>query len=61
MHTTNTVGISDLDEHIKKVLANGGEMVTEKITIPGVGYIAYFKDIEGVIMGLHQADINAGK
>lgn len=58
--TINTVEVEDIDAVIAKVLANGGEMALEKDVIPGVGYQAYFKDNSGILVGLHQADPNAG-
>jgi hypothetical protein len=58
--TVNTIEVSDIDAAIAKVLAHGGTMVLEKDAIPGVGYQAYFKDNAGIIVGLHQADANAG-
>jgi hypothetical protein len=32
----------------------------DKDLIPGVGFQAYFKDNSGILVGLHQADPNAG-
>lgn len=58
--TINTIEVDDIDAAIAKVLAHGGEMALEKDAIPGVGYQAYFKDNSGIIVGLHQADPNAG-
>jgi uncharacterized protein len=53
--TINTIEVDDIDAAIAKVKANGGEMIMDKDTIPGVGYQAYFKDNVGIIVGLHQA------
>jgi uncharacterized protein len=58
--TINTIEVADIDASIAKVLANGGEIVLPKDAIPGVGYQAYFKDVTGIIVGLHQADEKAG-
>jgi predicted enzyme related to lactoylglutathione lyase len=58
--TINTIGTDDIDAAIAKVLAHGGEIILPKDAIPGVGYQAYFKDNAGIIVGLHQADSNAG-
>ena len=58
--TVNTIEVEDIDAAIAKVLAHGGEITLEKGTIPGVGYLAYFKDSTGIIVGLHQADPKAG-
>lgn len=58
--TVNTIEVEDIDAAIAKVKANGGEMIFEKDVIPGVGYLAYFKDNMGIIVGLHQAAPGAG-
>ena len=57
----NTIDVDNLDNYIEKVKANGGEIVVEKMPIPGVGWLAYFKDTEGNIFGMMQVDGNAGK
>jgi uncharacterized protein len=59
--TINTVEVEDIDAALEKILANGGEIVLPKDVIPGVGYQAYFTDNTGILMGVHQADANAGK
>jgi hypothetical protein len=53
--TINTIEVDNIDAVIAKVKANGGEMIMDKDTIPGVGFQAYFKDNVGIIVGLHQA------
>lgn len=58
--TVNTVEVPDIDEYMEKVKQNGGRIVVEKSIIPGVGYSAYCKDVEGVLFGLHQFDPGAG-
>jgi uncharacterized protein len=52
--TVNTVEVSNLEEYLEKVKQNNGQVVVEKFTIPGVGYLAYCKDVEGTIFGLMQ-------
>src|SRR6185369_12174341 len=49
--TVNTIEVPNLEEFIGKVKENKGQVVTEKITIPGVGYLAYCKDVEGTLFG----------
>jgi predicted enzyme related to lactoylglutathione lyase len=43
----NTIDVDDVDKYVKLVEENGGEIVRSKQVIPGVGYLAYFKDTEG--------------
>jgi uncharacterized protein len=57
--TINTIGVDDIDAAIAKVQAHGGEIAMPKGAIPGVGYQAYFKDVSGTIVGLHQEDPSA--
>lgn len=57
--TVNTVEVEDIDAMIVKAIENGGQLMVEKNTIPGIGYQAYCKDIEGTIFGLHQLDPTA--
>jgi len=55
----NTIDVPSLDEYIKKVKANGGKITIPKRAVPGVGWLAYFKDTEGNIWGMMQADESA--
>lgn len=55
----NTIGVSNVDEYIKKVTDNGGTIAMEKTTVRGVGYMAYCNDVEGNLFGLIQPDANA--
>jgi uncharacterized protein len=58
--TVNTIAVPSVDEFMEKVKQNGGQVVVEKQTIPGVGYQAYCKDVEGALFGIHQEDPKAG-
>ncbi len=59
MMVLNTVSVSSLDDYIKKVEDAGGEILTPKVPMAGVGYFAYFKDTEGNILGLMEEDASA--
>lgn len=54
-----TIDVEDLDKTISAVEKNGGAVVHAKMTIPGVGWLIFFKDTEGNIFGAMQADKNA--
>ncbi len=54
-----TAMVDSLDDSLNAVTANGGSMVVPKMPVPGVGWLAYFKDTEGNIFGLMQTDPNA--
>lgn len=55
----NTIGVPSIDDAIKKITKNGGKIIRKKSAIPGVGYLAYFKDTEGNIWGVMQSDTSA--
>jgi predicted enzyme related to lactoylglutathione lyase len=55
----NTMDVANLDETIKVIESAGGLCVVPKMPIPGVGWLAYFKDTEGHIFGVMQADTAA--
>jgi len=49
-----TVSVEDIDDAIKNVKKMGGEIVRGKMQVGEFGYAAYFKDLEGNILGLWQ-------
>ncbi len=57
--TVNSIAVDAIDDYLAAVTANGGTIVVPKVTMPGMGYLAYFTDPNGVIMGVSQADPNA--
>jgi hypothetical protein len=55
----NTIDVDDIDAIIKKIESKGGEIVRPSHAVPGVGWLAYFKDSDGVMFGIMQNDPNA--
>ncbi len=55
----NTIGVSSIDEYLKKIEENKGTIIVPKKAIPGVGWTALFKDIEGNTFGLMEEDPTA--
>jgi len=55
----NTIGVENLEESMAKVTASGGKVITDRMTVPGVGYMAYCQDTEGNTFGMMQSDTNA--
>jgi hypothetical protein len=51
--------VVDLDTTVAAIEGAGGLCVAPKMPIPGVGWLAYFKDTEGHIFGAMQADASA--
>jgi predicted enzyme related to lactoylglutathione lyase len=54
-----TVQVPSVDDYFAKAQKLGGTVALPKMPIPGVGWIAYCKDPDGNIFGLHQPDPNA--
>ncbi len=48
------INVDDLDAATEKVKQNGGEVVKERMPVGEMGFVAYFKDPEGNLMGLWQ-------
>lgn len=56
---TNSIEVPDIDAVIEAIVKNGGTIVVPKMPIPGVGWLAYFKDPDQHIMGVMQNDPKA--
>jgi len=54
-----TIDVVDLDAKAKEIENAGGQIVVPKMPVPTVGWLAYFKDPDGNIHGVWQADANA--
>lgn len=52
----NVVQVDSIDEAMAAVKINGGELLTPKIPIPGIGFYANCKDTEGNPFGVMQPD-----
>lgn len=55
----NVLDVPSVDEYVGKVEAAGGKIVMPKMAVPGVGYVAYFQDTEGIVSGMMQFDKSA--
>jgi predicted enzyme related to lactoylglutathione lyase len=55
----NVIDVRSVDEYIEKVESAGGKMISPKTPIPGVGFIAWFKDTEGNVLGIMEEDESA--
>jgi predicted enzyme related to lactoylglutathione lyase len=53
-HPTIYVGVSSIDDAVKKVERAGGKVVTPKTPIPGMGAFARVTDTEGNVLGLFE-------
>jgi uncharacterized protein len=54
-----TIDVISLDDTIAAIEANHGILALPKMAMPGVGWLAYYKDTEGNIFGVIQADPQA--
>jgi predicted enzyme related to lactoylglutathione lyase len=54
-----TVDVPSIDDAIAKITSHGGTIALPKMAVPGVGWLAYYKDTEGNIFGTMQSDHNA--
>lgn len=59
INATITIDVPDLDESIKLVEQNGGNIVMEKWPVQGIGWQTYFQDPEMNLLGMMQSDPNA--
>lgn len=59
--TVNTIAVASVDDYMQKVKDQGGKVVVDKMTVPGVGYLAYCKDVEGTLFGLHETNPEENK
>jgi predicted enzyme related to lactoylglutathione lyase len=57
--TVNTIAVPSIDEYVTKVEEHGGVIVDPKHAVPGVGWMASFRDPEGNVFGLMQEDTSA--
>ena len=54
--TINIISVPSADGYAARVGRNGGKVLTQKLKVPGVGYMIYCQDTEGVTFGLLQSD-----
>ena len=54
--SVNTIDVPDVDEYLDKIQLAGGTVVAPKMTLPGIGYLAYFKDPQGNVFGIMKDD-----
>jgi len=50
-----TVDVEDIDAALEKIESLGGTKILGRQNVGEMGYAAYFKDVEGNLMGLWQA------
>ena len=53
---TNVVAVPSADDATRTIVDAGGTVMAPKMTVPGVGWVAYFFDPEGNPFGVMQFD-----
>ena len=56
---TNYFGVPSIDAAMKKVKSLGGKILTEKMAVPKMGYLANCMDTEGNVFGLWEENPEA--
>ena len=56
---TNAIEVKDVDAVLSMIQQEGGEVIVPKMAIPGIGWLAYFKDLEQNVFGVMQSDKKA--
>jgi uncharacterized protein len=56
---TCIIGVQNIDESITKIDAAGGVPQTEKMDVPNIGKLRYYKDTEGNIFGIIEPQMPA--
>ena len=57
--TTNTMGVESVDKAVETIKASGGNIILEKMAVPGMGWVAYALDTEGIAFGVFEMDSSA--
>jgi uncharacterized protein len=57
--TVNTIEVKSVDEIVKRVEESGGRTAAPKMAVPGIGYLAYLIDTEGIVFGVMETDPKA--
>jgi predicted enzyme related to lactoylglutathione lyase len=57
--TVNTIAVDSIEKTLDRIVQAGGKMEMPKMAIPAVGWLAYAKDTEGGMFGIHVPDRSA--
>lgn len=56
---SNTISVDSIHDTIEKIKKHGGKILSEVMPVQGMGWVAYFSDIDGNIFSIMQSDPNA--
>lgn len=51
---TNAIEVKNLDATLQSIKQEGGVIIVPKFLVPGIGWMAYFQDLEQNIFGIMQ-------
>jgi len=51
-----TIEVKSVEHTLTDIRKEGGEIIVPKFPVPGIGWMAYFKDLEHNIFGIMQTD-----
>ncbi len=54
--TVNTLNVPSVDEYCSRIEDCGGKVITPKMSLRGIGYLAYCMDTEGNTFGIMKLD-----
>jgi predicted enzyme related to lactoylglutathione lyase len=57
--TLNTISVPSVDESARRIEQAGGQVLSPKQAVPGVGNHQYCADSEGNVFGILEADVSA--
>ncbi|UKS25890.1 VOC family protein [Paenibacillus sp. HWE-109] len=57
--TVNSIEVPSIDTYLASAVENGATIVVPKMSMPGMGYLAYILDPFGIILGVSQVDTSA--
>lgn len=57
----NIIEVDNLDKYMKKLKSHGATILFGKVALSGVGFLAYFRDPDGNVMGIMQYDSTAAQ
>ena len=52
----NSIDVPSVDEYVAEIEGVGGSVVAPKMSVPGVGYMAYCKDLAGNVFCIMEED-----
>jgi predicted enzyme related to lactoylglutathione lyase len=52
----NTIDVTSVDDFIVLIESAGGSVIVPKMPVPGMGWLAYCKDLDGNTFGIMQSD-----